>query len=185
MVFTRTPPAPSGRGTDPARPIAQGKRLPVIGFRLSGTEEESVRRHRLLAGAIAHLQAVTGCGKKPSPLAGRRNKAHGDGSAEPWDQETRATSFCAFPSPQRGRRNRRGAPRRTSSVPPPPSGAGEKGWGLPPQTHGSQGIAVGFIPPPHTGLGHPPDCGGCLQMCYCTPSGRLADPDIRQATAAQ
>jgi len=53
-------------------------------------------------GCITHLQAVTGGVKRPSPLAGRGNKAHGDGFAEPWDQERRATSFCPFPSPPYG-----------------------------------------------------------------------------------
>jgi len=53
-------------------------------------------------------------------------------------------------------------------------GKGKEGGGLPTRTHSSQGIAVGFIPPPHTGLGHLLNCGGCLQMCYCTPGSGCA-----------
>jgi hypothetical protein len=45
-------------------------------------------------------------------------------------------------------------------------GKDRDGGGPPPRTHGSQGIAVGFIPPPHTGLGRLLDCGVSANVLF-------------------
>jgi len=60
-------------------------------------------------------------------------------------------------------------------VPSPPAGAGDwakRGRVGCPCTHGSQGIAVGFTPPPHTGLSRPWCLGPPLFARHLSPPGR-------------
>jgi len=105
---------------------------------------------------------------------GRRNKAHGDALRAVGSRRQPPPSF-SFPSPRRGRRNRGDPARRAPAVPPPPSGAGEgvEGWLSPSRIPRlRRAIAVGFIPPPHTGLGPLPQKGSCPQACYCTRAHR-------------
>jgi len=129
---------------------------------------------RRSAGAGGDPAPLRGGGIKPTAqsIRGNRRDSLGYfGSEEPWDRETPAISLCSFASSVEGGGT---AGTRRAGVPrfrrPPYGGLGKEkeGGRLAPRTHGSQGIAVGFIPSPHTGLGHLLDCGGCLQMCYCT-----------------
>ncbi len=73
-------------------------------------------------------------------------------------------------APEAGRRNRYPTVGARPSLPRPASGAGPKekrqlGWLS--RSHGSPSLTVGFIPPPHTGLGLPLDDGvskGCREL---------------------
>ena len=94
--------------------------------------------------------------RQAQPRMGRWSIAHGDGSAEPW---VRGSS-----TPQSPKWDGRTAPMAPRSA--APFGAGLCLERAPP---GSQSLAGGCIPSPHSGLSMGLTDRRRLQLCYCIP----------------